>query len=199
MSGKPLLERVMEQVPDSVTDFVIVTGYKGEKIQDYFGDSWKGHSIYYVEQKERLGTWHAVSLAKDLIHEKFIMLYGDDIGDKDAFTQAAAYDYCLLVARQEHPERYGVVELNLDGTLKALIEKPEHPTTNLVNSGAMVLLPEIFSITPFMHERLGEYLLTDLLTGIAKKEPVAIVEQKRWITVTYPEDISKAEELLKKV
>jgi NDP-sugar pyrophosphorylase family protein len=196
LNGKPLLEHVMEQVPDAVTDFVIITGYKGEKIREYFGDSWNRHPIRYVEQKEQLGTWNAVSIAKDLIREKFIMLYGDDIGDKEAFTKAAEYDYCLLAAQVEHPERFGVVMLNADGTLNAIIEKPEHPTTNLVNSGAMILSPAVFAIKPFLHERLGEYLLTDLVSEVAKKEKFMVVNQKRWITVTYPEDVAKAEQQL---
>ena len=197
LSGKPLLEHVMEQVPDAVTDFVIITGYKGDKIRDYFGDSWNGRPVRYVEQKEQLGTWNAVFIAKDFIQKKFIMLYGDDIGDKEAFTKAAGYDYCLLAAEREHPERYGVVELNPDSTLKDIIEKPEHPTTNLVNSGAMILEPEIFTIEPRKNERLGEYFLTDLLSDITKEHPVHVVRQKRWITVTYPEDVAKAEEALR--
>ena len=197
LSGKPLLEHVMEQVPDAVTDFVIITGYKGDKIRDYFGDSWNGRPVRYVEQKEQLGTWNAVFIARDSIQKKFIMLYGDDIGDKEAFTKAAGYDYCLLAAEREHPERFGVVELNPDSTLKDIIEKPEHPTTNLVSSGAMILSPVVFTVKPFLHERLGEYLLTDLISEIAKKEKFMVVRQKRWITVTYPEDVAKAEEALR--
>ena len=199
LNRRPLLEHVLSQLPDAVSSIVIITGYKGEKIRDYFGTAWNGKPISYVEQKEQLGTWHAVSLAKSLMHEKFIMFYGDDIGDKEAFTAGSQYDYCLFAAERDHPERYGVVELNADGTLKTLIEKPEHPSGNLVNSGAMILLPEIFSREPYKHERLGEYLLTDMLTDIAKEKPVMVVRQNRWITVTYPEDVAKAEELLKTV
>lgn len=199
LNGKPLLEHVLLALPDAVTDIVVVTGYKGEKIREYFGDLWQGHSIEYVEQKEQKGTWDAVYLAKDLIREKFIMLYGDDIGDKKAFTEGAQFEYCLFVAEREHPERYGVVELNRDGTLKALIEKPEHPSGNLVNSGAMILSPEMFAIEPYKHERLGEYLLTDMLSDIAKEKPVMVVRQNRWITLTYPQDVVKAETLLKKL
>ncbi len=198
LNGKPLLAHVMQALPDSVTDIVVVTGYKGEKIREYFGNFWRGCSVEYIEQKEQLGTWHAVYLAKNLIREKFMMLYGDDVGDKEAFTEGATYDYCLFVAEREHPEWYGVVSLKPDGTLKEIIEKPEHPSTNLVNSGAMILMPEIFSIPPVKDKRLGEYFLTDLLTLVAKEKPVYVVRQNRWITVTYPEDIEKAEALLKK-
>src|SRR6185295_1840260 len=172
---------------------------RGEKIRNYFGDTWNGHKIAYVEQKEQLGTWNAVYLAKDLIREKFIMLYGDDIGDKAAFTLGATHDYALFVSEKDHPERYGVVEMNADGTLKDIVEKPDDPSTNLVNSGAMILMPEVFSVEPFLHSRLGEYLLTDLLAHVSKDKSVAVIKQNRWITVTYPDDVTSAEVLLKKL
>lgn len=197
LNGAPLLEYVLRALPDAVTEIVMIVGYKGEKIQEYFGASWNGNPITYIEQKEKRGTWDAVYLAKDVIREKFIMLYGDDIGDKDAFTLGSEYEYCLFVAEREHPEHYGVVGLNSNGTLKEIVEKPEHPVGNLVNSGAMILSPDVFSIVPFIHQRLNEYLLTDLLSEVAKNKPVAVVRQNRWITVTTPEDVAKAEALLK--
>ncbi len=196
LNGLPLLEHVLRHMPDSVTDIIMVIGYHEKKIRAHFGASWNGKPITYVEQEKRMGTWHAVSLAKPFVREKFIMIYGDDIGDKKAYTEGSQYDYCLFVMESDHPERYGVVELNPDGTLKTIIEKPEHPPTNLVNSGAMVLSPAVFSVEPFLHERLGEYLLTDLLSIVAKEHPVHIVPQHQWITVTYPEDVAKAEALL---
>ncbi|MBV9349135.1 MAG: NTP transferase domain-containing protein [Patescibacteria group bacterium] len=198
LNGRPLLEYVLLELPDQVSDIVIITGYKGNKIREYFGDVWQGHRIWYVEQKEHLGTWHAMYLAKDILTEKFIMLYGDDIGDKEAFTKGVGFDYCLFAAEREHPERYGVVELNADGTLLRLVEKPEHPRGNLVNSGAMILLPESFGRKPYKDERLHEYFLTDMLTDIAKEKTVQVIRQNKWITVTYPEDIPKAEALLKR-
>lgn len=198
LNGKPLLEYVLEQLPDAVTDIIIIIGYRGEKIQEYFGSEWRGKSVHYIVQEKQIGTWNAVYLAKELINEKFIMLYGDDIGDKQAFTKGTEYEYCLFVAEKEHPERYGVVALNQDGTLKEVVEKPENPVGNLVNSGAMILSPDMFSITPFPHLRLGEYFLTDMLSVIAKEKPVAVVRQNQWITVTYPEDVTVAETLLRK-
>lgn len=198
LNGKPLLEYVLKQLPDEVSEIFIIIGYKGEKIRGHFGDSWEGKKITYIEQKEQLGTWHAVYLAKDLIKEKFIMLYGDDIGDKDAFTKGAQFEYCLFVAEKKDPQHYGVVSLKSDGSLLEIIEKPEHPVGNLVNSGAMVLSPDIFTVTPFTHSRLNESLLTDLLTQIAKTHRVEVVPQNRWITVTTPADVVVAEMLLKK-
>ena len=58
--GKPLLETVLEQV-DFVPpeDIYIVVGYQKEKIMGYFGSRY-----HYVEQKEQLGTGHAVMVCE---------------------------------------------------------------------------------------------------------------------------------------
>ena len=54
--GKPLLETVLEQMSFiDIDDIYIVVGFQKEKVMDYFGDKY-----HYVEQKEQLGTGHAV-------------------------------------------------------------------------------------------------------------------------------------------
>ena len=54
--GKPLLETVLEQMSFiDVDDIYIVVGFQKEKVMEYFGDKY-----HYVEQKEQLGTGHAV-------------------------------------------------------------------------------------------------------------------------------------------
>lgn len=199
LNGKPLLEYILNELPDAITDLVIIVGYKGETIREYFGSQWKGRSITYIEQKERLGTAHAVHLAKEhLLQEKFFLLNADDIGDKQSFNQALQYDYCLCVAEHEDPKRFGVVELNDDGTLKKITEKPTNPATNLVSTGTMVLSPGIFDI-PLVRHPNGEHYIVDSLAGILEKQPIQVVRQKSWITVTFPEDVPKTEELLKQM
>ena len=61
IGGKPLLEIVLEQ-----TSFIrpedtwIVVGYKQEEVRSYFGNS-----MHYAEQKEQLGTGHAVMMCAE--------------------------------------------------------------------------------------------------------------------------------------
>lgn len=198
LSGRPLLEYVFDELPDAVSDIILIVGYKNEKLREHFGDSYKGRSITYIEQKERLGTAHAVQMARHLINEKFILLNGDDIGDKGSFEEGIQNEYCLFVSTHEDPSRFGVVEINPDGTLKKITEKPEHPATNTVSTGTMVLSPEIFDI-PLVQHPNGEHYIVDSLAGIQQKHPIKVIHQKSWITVTYPEDIPKTEALLKKL
>lgn len=197
LNGKPLLEYILAELPDEITEIIIIIGYHGEKIREHFGESWNGRKITYIEQKERLGTARAVLLAKDLLlEEKFFLLNADDIGDKTSFEKGLQYDFCLFVSEHEHPERFGVVELDEQGMLKTFIEKPEHPPTNLVSTGSMILSPEIFGIEPKQHPN-GEYYVVDMLAHFIGKRPINVIRQASWITVTFPEDVAKTEALLR--
>lgn len=198
LNGRPLLEYILAELPDEITEVIIIVGYFGEKIREHFGDSWKGRKITYIEQKERLGTARAVLLAKDLLTEKFFLLNADDIGDKASFEKGISNGFTLFVSEHEHPERFGVVELDEKGMLKTFIEKPEHPPTNLVSTGSMVLSPEIFSVEPKRHPN-GEYYIVDMLASFIGRTPINVIRQASWITVTFPEDVAKTEALLKEM
>jgi bifunctional UDP-N-acetylglucosamine pyrophosphorylase/glucosamine-1-phosphate N-acetyltransferase len=197
LNGRPLLEYVFDELPDDISDIILVVGYRNERIKEHFGDSYKGRPITYLEQKERLGTAHAVHMTRSLINEKFLLLNGDDIGDKASFEEGLMYDYCLFVSEHDEPHRFGVVEINADNILKRIVEKPEHPATNTVSTGTMVLSPKIFDI-PLVQHPNGEHYIVDSLSGIMKEHPIQVLHQKSWITVTYPEDVPKTEALLKK-
>lgn len=197
LNGKPLLEYILNELPDAITELVIIVGYHGEKIREYFGSEWKGKPITYIEQSERLGTAHAVHMAKEYLRDsKFFLLNADDIGDKESFEKGLQYDYCLFVNEHEDPTRFGVVELNDNGTLKKITEKPKEPATNLVSTGTMVLSPEIFDVPLVLHPN-GEHYIVDSLQAIQKTRPIQVIRQKSWITVTFPEDVPKTEELLR--
>ena len=101
----------------------------------------------------------------------------------------------MLTLTTNNPERFGIVVRHPDGTLAEMIEKPEHPPSNLASTGVMVLDEHIFSFELTV-EKNGEFYLTDVIAEYAKKYPIAVVEQSLWIPIGYPEDIEKAERIL---
>jgi bifunctional UDP-N-acetylglucosamine pyrophosphorylase/glucosamine-1-phosphate N-acetyltransferase len=197
LNGRPLIEYVLDELPDEVTEIVMIVGYKAEVIRAHLGDAYHGRHITYITQTERKGTAHAVGLAKSYLDGKFMLLNGDDIGDKASFEKGLAYDYCIFVAEHDEPQRFGVVELNGDGTLKKFTEKPEKPATNLVSTGTMVLSPEVLSV-PLVQHPNGECYIVDSVSKIMETKPVQVLRQASWITLTFPEDVAVVEGLLKK-
>jgi len=196
VAGKPIIEWILDALPDSIDDITLIVGYKAEMIEERLGSSYKGRPLRYLHQWMPAGTAHALSLARPFLHGSFLLMNADDIHGKEALEEALSHPLALLVSPYDKPEKMGVVEKNADGSLASIVEKPEHPKTNLVSTGAMVLDERIFEY-PAPRHTTGEYYITEPLRALAEEHPVAIVEQDLWIPVGCPEDIETAEKVLK--
>ncbi len=195
VSGKPLLARIIDALPSEIKKVIIVVGYKGEMIRDYFGEKYGGRRIKYVEQLEPLGTGHALHLARPFIRGRFLFMFADDLHGPEDLREALNHPLAILAARHPEPTRFGVIETGPDGRLFAIEEKPATPKTNLVSTGAMVLDDRIFDYELVRHEN-GEYYLTNPLSELAQEHPVMVVEQGFWVPLAYPEDVKEAERIL---
>jgi len=196
VAGKTLLDRIVESLPSAVDELIIVTGYLEEQIKAHCGDTFYGRRVTYVTQVEQKGTGHALWLCKELINGRFLFMFADDLHGRNDIARAASYTRSMLTLTTDTPERFGIVVRHPDGTLAEIIEKPEHPPSNLASTGVMVLDEHIFDYE-LKTETNGEFYLTDVIAEYAKEHPIAVVEQNLWIPIGYPEDIQKAEAILR--
>lgn len=195
VAGKTLLDHIVEALPSAVDEIILVTGYLENRIKEHCGDVFHGRKVTYVHQSEQKGTGHALWLCKDLIKGRFLFMFADDLHGKQDIARAVSYTRSMLTLTTENPERFGIVVRHPDGTLAEMIEKPEHPPSNLASTGVMVLDEHIFNFD-LKVEKNGEFYLTDVIAEYAKEYPIAVVEQNLWIPIGYPEDIEKAEKIL---
>lgn len=196
VAGKPLLDHIVGALPSAVDELIIVHGYLGEKIMEHCGSEYFGRKVTYVAQDEQKGTAHALWLCKDLLKGRFLFMFADDLHGAKDIARATSYTRSMLTLTTNTPEKFGIVVRHPDGTLAEIIEKPEHPPSNLASTGVMVLDDNIFKYDPYAKETKGEYYLTDVIQEYAKDYPIAVVEQALWIPIGYPEDIAKAEQIL---
>ena len=79
VAGKPYLEHQLEELArQRIRDVVLLTGYLGEQIEQYFGDGAAlGLSIRYSREPEPLGTGGALVRALPLLARDFVLIYGD--------------------------------------------------------------------------------------------------------------------------
>jgi len=194
--GKSILDHIIGALPAPVDEVVLIVGYRKEQIQEHCGEAHLGKRIVYREQENFAGgTGDALMCAKDVLHGKFLFMYGDDIHGKEALKKAVAAPHAILATHSDSPEKFGVLVPNADGTLASIIEKPENPPSNLINIGGFVINESIFKYT-VPASSSGELYVTDMLTEYAKENPVEIFEQDVWVPIGYPEDIEKAERIL---
>jgi NDP-sugar pyrophosphorylase family protein len=196
VAGKPLLEHIVLALPSAIDELILVTGYLEDQIKAYCGSEFHGKKVTYVTQEEQKGTAHALWLCKDLLKGRFLFMFADDLHGPRDIARATSYTRSMLTLTTDTPEKFGIVVRHPDGTLAEIIEKPEHPPSNLASTGVMVLDDHIFKYDPYAVETKGEYYLTDVIQEYAKEYPIAVVEQSLWIPIGYPEDIAKAEAIL---
>jgi bifunctional UDP-N-acetylglucosamine pyrophosphorylase/glucosamine-1-phosphate N-acetyltransferase len=195
VAGKALLDHIVEALPSSIDELIIVTGYLEEQIKAHCGSEYFGRKVTYVHQEVQNGTAMALWLCKDLLRGRFLFMFADDIHGKSDIARATSYSRSMLAMTTDTPQKFGVIVRNPDGTLAEMIEKPEHAPSNLVSTGVMVLDTNIFNYNPTQMVK-DEYYLTDVLAEYARMYPIAVVEESLWIPIGYPEDIQHAEHIL---
>jgi NDP-sugar pyrophosphorylase family protein len=196
VAGKPLLAHIVEALPPEIDEVILVVGYKGEMIVEYCGEYFCGRHMQYVWQNEPKGTADALEQAKHLLHDSFLVMYGDDLIDGISVANALKHKSCLLAYEHPEPKNFGVIVLNDDGTLKSIIEKPEVPPSNLVSAAGLVLHEGLFDYYQVPAEG-KEYYITDVLDHYVKDHPVHVERLAFWHPVNNIEQLSAAEEILR--
>ena len=217
--GKPILEHILEGIIQAgVRDFFIVTGFRAEVIESYFGDGKKwGVRIQYGRQITQDGTGKAPELAKQFVSgDDFILTYGDILvypkTYQDMLRRFAEGSFAGLVTTTGSQDVTKGAILLFDNTfcLRRLIEKPsaaqleqlrlegELPPGSIAwyNAGVYIFKPVVFDFTARLQKSpRGEYELTDAISGLVEAgHQVAGVEiQGRWVDVRDPEVLASLE------
>ena len=166
--GKPLIWHVMQNYArHGVTDFVVLVGYKGQQIREYFANFWLHESDVTFDlstpnreiHQVRSLPWKVTVLdtgietltggrllrAKNLLSEDFLLTYGDGVSDVDITELIRKHErsqnICTLTAVQP-AARFGALALEKD-QVKSFQEKPAGDGS-WVNGGFLVFTPEIF-------------------------------------------------------
>ncbi|RAJ10735.1 glucose-1-phosphate thymidylyltransferase [Chitinophaga skermanii] len=137
LAGKTILSIIVDQLEEAgITEFVFVVGYLGEKIQHYVEKKYPHLTCHFVQQNARQGTGHAILLTRDVVqNDEILIVLGDTICECD-FTEIINSPVSLLgVKKVDDPRNFGVAELNEEGTITRVIEKPQIPKSNLALVG----------------------------------------------------------------
>lgn len=197
IGNKPILAHQLDQFLGLGDEAIIIVGYKHEMIREYFGESYRGIRLHYVEQTEQLGTGHAVTQARDLMRDRFLVMNGDDLYARKDIEGCLQQPYSLLGMPVEDPRQFGVLTVE-NGLVKDLIEKPEHPASNLTSVGMYVFDRHIFEILESIPKSpRGEYEVTDAVKRLAQQADVHChVSTEYWIPVGFPWSLLNANDFL---
>ena len=154
VANKPVLFRVIEAVRDAGIDAIgVVVGMddNARQIREAVGDGSRwGVSISYIPQEAPLGLAHAVKISRDFLgDERFVMFLGDNViqgGISDLIRrfETSAWDAQVVLTAVHQPQQYCVAELNEDGSIRRLVEKPREPRSNLALVGIYMFSQPVF-------------------------------------------------------
>lgn len=167
VAGKPIIGHILDKIiADGFTEATIVVGYLGDHIREYVRSNY-GIKVDFVEQDERRGLAHSIYIARETFDtDPLLIILGDTIFDVDLVPVVKGDHSALGVKHVEDPRRFGVAEVR-DGFVKRLIEKPEHPTSNLALVGLyfiknpQLLVESLDEVIRKDIKTKGEYQLTD--------------------------------------
>ncbi len=178
VANKPVLFYGIESlVAAGITDIGIIVGYTADEIREAVGDgSTFGADVTYIQQGKPLGLAHAVLVARDYLgDDDFVMYLGDNfiVGGIEKLVEGFREerpDADLMLTRVEDPRAFGVAELDDDGRVVRIEEKPAHPVSDLAVAG-------VFLFTPVVHEAVraiepsarGELEITDAVQWLIEQ------------------------------
>lgn len=199
IKGKPILEYTIRSFPDNVDEIIIVVGYLGYHIEDYFGDTFTNKKIKYVEQEELLGTAHALHCAKDhLKNGKFLVLMGDNLYAKKDIEECLKHDLSILVQEVDPTHKIGgMLVFDKEKNLIDIIEDPNDiATSNLVNTALYVLDKRFFNYDMVPIKGGEEYGLPQTLINLVKdKNNIKMVKSTFWVPLGSEDDVKRVREL----
>ncbi len=188
---KNLIEHKLDTLPDDIDEVVLVIGYLGDRIREYFGNEWRGLKITYVVQSEMLGTAHALFEAKHYLDKPFIVLMGDDLyGKEDLESFVQHKEWAILVERPEGAQSGGKIVADTQGNLKEIVEDKDGSILDgLLYTGACILTPEVFDLEMAQLKNSKEYGLPQTFSKAAAARPIKIQYASFWKRITSPEDL----------
>jgi D-glycero-alpha-D-manno-heptose 1-phosphate guanylyltransferase len=186
--GKPFLAFLLDQLAEAgVERVVLLTGYRGEQIQEEFGDRYGHVSLDYSMETAPLGTAGALRLALPKLFPaeaaaggaragSVLVLNGDSYCDADlrlfrAFHEHAWADASLVLAQVADTSRFGKVETTPQNRLDRFLEKQEAGGAGDINAGIYLINHELIEEIPegravsIEREMFPQWLRTHTLLG----------------------------------
>ena len=213
--GKPLIWHVMKNYSSfGFNDFVILVGYKGDLIRNYFANFWLNQSDVTFDLQSSSTTLHKsrqipwkvtiietgigtptgsrIALIKNIIDDDFLLTYSDGIANVNIEKLIQFHNQnssLITLTAVQPPPRFGA--LNLHGSKVVEFEEKINTDSNWINGGFFVVSKDIFTIFP-AKEFSFEY---DVLPVVAKNGDLnAFKHLDFWQPVDTIQDLSRLEQ-----
>lgn len=203
--GNPFLHYLIKFLQkNKIESFIFSVGYMHEMIEEYLKVNYSQLNYQISLENEPLGTGGAIKLACNKTAQKNVLvcngdtLYKINCNSLSKFHEGIKAACTLSLKPMVHFDRYGVVELNEDQSIKTFKEKQFYKS-GLINGGVYALnvekflgetLPEKFSFEKdYLEKKIGT-LLNE------KSKLYGMIQDEYFIDIGIPDDYEKAQKEL---
>jgi glucose-1-phosphate thymidylyltransferase len=196
VANKPILFYGLEAIAEAgITEVGMIVGETRAEVMAAVGDGsdW-GLEVTYIRQDEPLGLAHCVLLARDFLgDEEFLMYLGDNLLESRLaeFVQAfeaqrgrleGAPAALILLRKVDDPRQFGVAEVDGEGRVVQLVEKPADPPSDLALVGIYLFDARVHAaVAAISPSARGELEITDAIQWLVDHgEPVTARELTGW-------------------
>lgn len=171
LAGKTILSIIIDQLREAgIDEFIFIVGYLGDKIRDYIDEKYPGLNAHFVNQSERQGIGHAILLTRHLVgdDEVFIVL-GDTICEYQVKDVLEMPNSAIGIKRVDDPRNFGVAEMDEEGLIEKVVEKPQIPKSNMALVGvykireSLVLFQCLEDNVRNLVRNRGQFTITDAI------------------------------------
>jgi glucose-1-phosphate thymidylyltransferase len=172
VANRPILVYGLDAVRAAgIEEVGIVVGDTHREIRAAVGDgSSFGLRVEYIRQEEPLGLAHAVKVSHEFLRDSpFVMYLGDNL-IPDGITdlvhefEKGECDAQILLAHVPNPSAFGVAQLDAQGRVVRLDEKPKKPKSDLALVGVYMFDSTVFeAVNAIEPSGRGELEITDAI------------------------------------
>lgn len=176
VANKPVSQYALEDmISCGVDDVAIILGQTyPELVREHYGNGSKfGVRITYFDQEKPGGIAQAIGLCEEFIaKDDFVVYLGDNMlqhGVAEFSTKflTGHFDAMVLLKEVDNPSVFGVAELDANGRLVRVVEKPKEPPSHYAVVGVYFFRPSVFdSIKSLKPSWRGELEVTDAIQSL---------------------------------
>ena len=122
IAGKPVIDYVVDDLKKlgGVDEVIYITGHLKDKVEEYVRKNTPWKSVF-IEQKEQLGTAHAIGLAKAHVDQPVMVIFVDTIFDADlGIIPKCTSDGIIWAKTVEDYQRFGVSYAKLETSISVM-------------------------------------------------------------------------------
>ena len=208
VANKPILWYGIEAiVATGITDIgIIISPETGEEVKAKTGDGERfGARITYILQEKPAGLAHAVKIARPFLGDAaFVMYLGDNLiqNPLDEFLnhfKEKQMDALILLRPVANPSAFGVAEVDAQGRVIHLVEKPPVPPSNLALVGIYFFAQTIHAaIDRIQPSARGELEITDAIQNLIDQHNQVEARQLEgwWLDTGKKDDLLEANQII---